>query len=68
MAIKNKLLDLQKKCLVRHKEIKNLIVWFNGNSSIDTFSGNVVSINQEFKYNHFSSQWRKKDFENIGKK
>jgi hypothetical protein len=57
-----------KKFLLKHKTKENLIVWFNGRSGLNNFSGTVVSKNKFYKFNFFSENWIKDEFEPINKK
>lgn len=58
----------RKKTLLKHKKKSNLIVWFEGDSFRDSFSAKVVSKNEFYKFNYFSKDWNKNDFEPLNKK
>lgn len=58
----------RKKTLLKHKEKKELIVWFEGESIGDFFSARVVSKNDFYDFNYYSNNWKKENFQPLNKK
>jgi hypothetical protein len=56
-----------RKCLVKHIDKPNLVVWFNGQANGDMFSGHVVSPNKYYEVNFTSNNWKQEQFRPLNK-